>query len=203
VLKISSRIMTFSEECFPHPAVERDERDKNVFPLPLWERPNGDMNVSPHPAVGRDEGDKDVFPLPWWEGMKGRGESTVGVKGLTGVARRLRRTSTDTERQLWRHIRDRQLEGFKFRRQQPVGRYVVDFVNLEERVIIEVDGGQHALGPGDKIRDEWLRSEGYKVLRFWNNQVLNNMEGVLETIRNALLTPHPDPLPQGERGRRG
>jgi very-short-patch-repair endonuclease len=135
--------------------------------------------------------------------LVGGGESTVGVKGLTGVARRLRKTSTDTERQLWRHIRDRQLEGFKFRRQQPVGRYVVDFVSLEERVIIEVDGGQHALDPGDKIRDEWLRSEGYKVLRFWNNQVLNNMEGVLETIRNVLLTPHPDPLPQGERGRRG
>ena len=75
----------------------------------------------------------------------------------------------------------------------------MDFVNLEKRVIIEVDGGQHALDSGDKIRDEWLRSEGYKVLRFWNNQVLNNMEGVLETIRNALLTPHPAPLPQGER----
>jgi very-short-patch-repair endonuclease len=138
------------------------------------------------PPVGGDEG----------EG----GESSVGLKGLTGVARRLRKTSTDTERHLWRYLRDRQLEGFKFRRQQPVGRYVVDFVNLEERVIIEVDGGQHALDPGDKIRDEWLRSEGYSVLRFWNNQVLNNMEGVLETIRNVLLTPHPDPLPQGERG---
>jgi very-short-patch-repair endonuclease len=155
---------------------------------------------SPSPKGRRDEGDKNVFPLPRWEGMKGRGESTVGVKGLTGVARRLRKTSTDTERQLWRHLRDRQLEGFKFRRQQPVGRYVVDFVSLEEKVIVEVDGGQHALDPGDQIRDEWLRSEGYQVLRFWNNQVLNNMEGVLETIRNALLTPHPDPLPQGERG---
>lgn len=64
---------------------------------------------------------------------------------------------------------------------------------------MEVDGGQHALGAGDKIRDEWFRAEGYKVLRFWDNDVFNNLEGVLENIRNNLLTPHPHPLPQGER----
>jgi very-short-patch-repair endonuclease len=127
------------------------------------------------------------------------GGKRVGVKGLTGVARRLRKQSTDTEQHLWRHLRDRQIEGFKFRRQQPVGGYVVDFVNFEKRVIVELDGGQHAFGPGDKIRDEWLRAEGYKVLRFWDNQVFSDLEGVLENIRNALLTPHPDPLPQGER----
>jgi len=124
----------------------------------------------------------------------------VGVKGLTGVARRLRKSSTDTERHLWRHLRVRQIEGFKFRRQQPVGRFVVDFVNLEKKVIIELDGGQHALDPGDATRDEWLRAEGYKVLRFWDNHVFSNLEGVLKSIRNALLTPHPNPLPQGERG---
>jgi very-short-patch-repair endonuclease len=76
----------------------------------------------------------------------------------------------------------------------------VDFVNLEEKVVVELDGGQHALDSGDKIRDEWLRAEGYKVLRFWDNQVFSSLEGVLEDIRNALLTPHPSPLPQGERG---
>jgi len=127
----------------------------------------------------------------------------VGVKGLTGAARRLRKHSTDTEQHLWRHLRDRKIEGFKFRRQQPVGGYVVDvvdFVNFEKKVVVELDGGQHAFDPGDKIRDEWLRAEGYKVLRFWDNQVFSNLEGVLESIRNALLTPHPDPLPQGERG---
>jgi very-short-patch-repair endonuclease len=128
------------------------------------------------------------------------GGQRVGVKRLTGVARRLRKYSTDTEQHLWRHLRDRQIEGFKFRRQQPVGRYVVDFVNLEKKVVVELDGGQHALNPGDKMRDEWLRAEGYKVLRFWDNQVFSNLEGVLESIRNTLLTPHPDPLPQGERG---
>ncbi len=124
----------------------------------------------------------------------------MGVKGLIGVARRLRKHSTDTEAHLWRYLRDRQIEGFKFRRQQPVGSYVVDFVNLEKKVVIELDGGHHILHPGDKIRDEWFRAEGYKVLRFWDNQVFTNLEGVLETIRDALLTPHPDPLPQGERG---
>ena len=71
----------------------------------------------------------------------------------------------------------------------------MDFVNLEKKVVIELDGGQHALDPGDKIRDEWLKAEGYKVLRFWDNQVFSNLEGVLESIREVLLTPHPAPLP--------
>ena len=124
----------------------------------------------------------------------------MGVKGLTGVARGLRKQSTDTEQYLWRHLRGRQVEGFKFRRQQPVGRYVVDFMNLEKKVVIELDGGQHAVDPSDKMRDEWLRGEGYEVLRFWDNQVFSNLEGVLEKIRDTLLTPHPNPLPQGARG---
>ncbi len=75
----------------------------------------------------------------------------------------------------------------------------MDFANLETKVVIELDGGQHNSEPADQVRDEWLRAEGYKVLRFWDNQIFNHLEGVLETIRNALLTPHPDPLPQGER----
>jgi len=124
----------------------------------------------------------------------------VGVKELRSTAKRLRKQSTDTEQHLWRYLRSRRIESFKFRRQQPIGKYVVDFVNLEKKVVIELDGGQHALDRGDKIRDEWLSAEGYKVLRFWDNEVFSNLEGVLETIRSALLTPHPDPLPQGERG---
>ena len=113
------------------------------------------------------------------------------MKGLRGAAKSIRKHSTDTERHLWRNLRGRQIEGFKFGRQQPVGRYVVDFVNLERKVVIELDGGQHALDPGDKIRDEWLRAEGYRVLRFWDNQVSNNLEGVLETVRGALLPVGP------------
>jgi very-short-patch-repair endonuclease len=75
-----------------------------------------------------------------------------------------------------------------------------EFVNLEKKVVIELDGGQHTLHPGDRIRDEWLRAEGYKVLRFRDYEVFNNLEGVLGTIGDALFTPHPGPLPQGERG---
>jgi very-short-patch-repair endonuclease len=89
----------------------------------------------------------------------------VGVKGLKGVARRLRKHSTDTEGHLWKYLRDRQIKGLKFRRQHPGGGYAVDFVNLEKKAVIELDGGQHALHPGDTIRDEWLRAEGDKVLR--------------------------------------
>jgi very-short-patch-repair endonuclease len=148
-------------------------------------------NMKNHSGTYRKR--EEILPL---EG----GGKRVGVKGLTGIARRLRKYSTDTESYLWRHIRDRQIEGFKFRRQQPVGQYVVDFVNLEKKVIVELDGGQHTFDPSDKIRDEWLQAEGYRVLRFWDNQVFSNLEGVLENIRNALLTPHPNPLPQGERG---
>ena len=123
----------------------------------------------------------------------------MGVKSLIDIARRLRKNSTDTERYLWRYLRNRQVEGVKFRRQQQLGKYIVDFVNLENKVVIEVDGGQHSDNSSDKIRDEWLRAEGYKVLRFWDNEISNNLEGVLESIRAALLTPHPNPLPQGER----
>jgi very-short-patch-repair endonuclease len=158
------------------------------------------VKTPPHPSLshqGRGKiyrnTRKNSLPL---EG----GGKRVGVKALTGIARKLRKQSTDTEQHLWRHLRNRQIEGFKFRRQQPVGGYFVDFVNLEKKVIIELDGGQHALGPGDKVRDEWLRAEGYKVLRFWDNQIFNNLEGVLETIRDALLALRPDPLLQGERG---
>jgi len=102
----------------------------------------------------------------------------VGVKSMNGAARRLRKNCTDTEKHLWRHLRDRQIVGFKFRRQHPIGRYIVDFVNLEKKVVIEVDGSHHACSEGDKLRDEWLMAEGYKVLRFWDNQVFDNMDGV-------------------------
>jgi len=128
------------------------------------------------------------------------GKKKVGVKELRDLARALRKGSTDTEAYLWRRLRNRQI-GCKFRRQQRIGRYVVDFASLDKKLIIEVDGGQHAVDPAyDKIRGEWLRGEGYRVLRFWDSEVLSDIEGVLETIQDVLFTPHPDPLPQGERG---
>jgi very-short-patch-repair endonuclease len=104
----------------------------------------------------------------------------------TEQARRLRREPTDAEKKLWYRIRARSLGGHKFVRQEPIGRYVVDFVCREARLVIEVDGGQHATDTRDAARDQWLSEQRYRVLRFWNNDVLRNMDGVLETIALAL-----------------
>jgi len=107
---------------------------------------------------------------------------------ITKLAKNLRRGQTGAESLLWKHLRTKQMEDIKFRRQQPIGRFIVDFVSFEKKVIIEVDGSQHS-GEADKQRDEWLSSQGFKVLRFWNNEVLQNTEGVLEVIRyNSSLT---------------
>jgi very-short-patch-repair endonuclease len=104
---------------------------------------------------------------------------------LKETARTLRKNPTDTEKLLWKHLQRKQLCELKFRRQQPIGNYIVDFICFEKKLIVELDGGQHAIEQEkDKERDEWLRSEGYKVLRFWNTDVLQNLEGVLETILN-------------------
>ena len=103
-------------------------------------------------------------------------------------ARALRKNPTEAERSLWKHIRLRQLEGQKFRRQQPLGSYIVDFVCFEKRLIVEVDGGQHAEQvTSDADRTAWLEAQGFRVLRFWNQDVLGNIEAVKEAIRNALV----------------
>ena len=115
-------------------------------------------------------------------------------------ARCLRRDQTDAERKLWARLRDRRLGGAKFRRQQPIGRYVVDFCCPETKLVIELHGGQHATRLGaDATRTAFLHSDGYRVLRFWNTDVLANIEGVLHRIAGALKDPHPDPLPERER----
>ena len=120
-----------------------------------------------------------------------------------GNARSLRERSTDVERLLWSLLRNRQLSGCKFRRQQPIGPFVVDFVCLEYRLVIELDGGQHAEQQSqDEARSAFLHQEGCRVLRFWNNQVLGELDSVLEVIYSALAhaaLPSPNPLPQGER----
>jgi very-short-patch-repair endonuclease len=102
-------------------------------------------------------------------------------------------------------LRDRRLEGFKFRRQHPLGPFIVDFCCPEARVIVELDGGHHSLThDSDAARSGYLTSQGYRVLRFWNNEVLGNTSGVLERIVEALKRdrprPSPCPLPRGERG---
>ena len=104
-------------------------------------------------------------------------------------ARKLRREQTDAERILWTRLKNKQLEGVKFRRQQLIGLYIVDFVSFEKRLVLEIDGGQHNEGEmreRDKDRTMWLKESGYQVLRFWNNEVLLNIEGVLERVREAL-----------------
>jgi very-short-patch-repair endonuclease len=106
-------------------------------------------------------------------------------------AKRLRRNVTDEEMRLWNALRNGQVEGAKFRRQQPIGPYIADFVCQSSRLIIEADGSHHAGSAHDKSRDAFLRNKGYRVLRFWNVDIRDNMHGVLETIRQALTPPHP------------
>jgi very-short-patch-repair endonuclease len=117
------------------------------------------------------------------------------VTGYTGEtltkAQRLRRQLTDAERKLWSALRNRQLDGAKFRRQQPIGPFIADFVCQERRLIVEADGGQHAESTADDRRTAFRESKGYRVLRFWNNDILSNLDGVAEVIAAALSTPHP------------
>jgi very-short-patch-repair endonuclease len=121
-------------------------------------------------------------------------------------ARRLRQNPTDAEIRLWFGLRRRQIDGYRFRRQVPIGPFIAAFVCLEQRPIVEVDGGQHADNPADDRRTEWLERQGFRVLRFWNDDVLSNTEGVLIVIQQHLAAeraPLPDPPPQGGRGNEG
>lgn len=104
----------------------------------------------------------------------------------TPRARRLRSDQTDAEKRLWSRLRNRQLFGIKFKRQVPMDRYVVDFVSAEAKLIVELDGSQHAGNRADEVRTRILESMGYFVLRFWNNEVLTNPDGVLETIARTV-----------------
>jgi len=119
-----------------------------------------------------------------------------------GTARKLRRDQTDAERRLWFRLRDRRLNGLKFRRQMPIKSYVVDFCCESAHLIVELDGGQHVERRDvDVRRTADLETYGYLVLRFWNNDVMRNIDGVLETIvaTASQEPPHPNPLPNGER----
>jgi len=107
---------------------------------------------------------------------------------LTPLAKQLRKKETQAERLLWNKLRSKQITGTKFRRQQPMGSIIVDFVSFDKMIVIELDGGQHARAKKrDANRDRWLKSKGYTVLRLWNNEVFENLEGVLEVIRRHCL----------------
>jgi len=155
-------------------------------------------------AALRREGRGSLSP-PCGERVRVRGLNRMRGANVTKtrIARRLRRNSTTAEKLLWKYLRSRSLDGFKFVRQEPIGPHVVDFVCRQRRLVIEVDGSQHAIGRRDAIRDRWFIDHRYRVLRFWNNEVLGNIEGVWETILTAALRdrpPHPNPLPvNGER----
>jgi very-short-patch-repair endonuclease len=111
------------------------------------------------------------------------------------LARALRKRLTDAERLLWRHLRNRELGGWKFKRQYPVGPFIVDFICVEKNLVIEVDGGQHAEKEEQDIqRSAYLNKMGYRVCRFWNNQVLQETEAVLEAIF-AILADDKDNSP--------
>jgi len=116
-------------------------------------------------------------------------------------ARQLRRLPTDAEKLFWQSVRNRQIAGAKFRRQWPIDQFIVDFVCLEAKLIVEIDGGQHADNLQDLRRTKILTGTGFRVIRFWNHDVLQNKAGVLEALMSALANaPHPGPLPEGERG---
>ena len=132
----------------------------------------------------------------------GKKPGTEKSTRLKRLARSLRHQASDAERRLWQHLRDRRLDGFKFRRQQVIEPYIVDFICPEARLIIEADGGQHIeQAVYDAQRTAYLEDRGYRIMRFWNHEIMGELDSVLEAIRNALIetAPHPGPLPKGER----
>jgi len=140
---------------------------------------------------------------PGGRGVGGEGDQTANSAWLTQRARDLRREQTPMEQSLWQQLRAKRFAGFKFRRQQPIGRYIVDFVCFDQNLIIELDGSQHAdASNADAQRDDWLREQGFRVLRFWNNEWLTQQDSVLETIWLALhgAPPLPNPSPTGGEG---
>jgi very-short-patch-repair endonuclease len=120
-------------------------------------------------------------------------------------AKWMRQNPTEAERRLWSILRAKRLSGFKFKRQQVIDWYIVDFVNFEHRLIVEADGSQHAESAADAERDSWLRGQGFVVLRYWNNDILACSDVVADAIWHALLAPTPLPaasrLPLSRKGR--
>ena len=122
---------------------------------------------------------------------------------LVNRTKKLRQSETEAEQIIWSWLRAKKLKGVKFRRQEPVGIYVVDFVSFEKKLIIEIDGGQHNIEvnkANDEVRTEWLESQGFRVIRFWNNEVSSNLDGVITQIQK-VIEEHPLPFPLPYRGR--
>jgi very-short-patch-repair endonuclease len=132
-----------------------------------------------------------------------------GMNRTITFAKQLRKNMTDAERKLWEFLRHKQISGLKFRKQAPIGKFIVDFVCHEAKIIIELDGGQHDEEKNinyDNERSLWLSSQGYFVQRYWNNEIFENIEGVVDSIldlcSSRICTPHPFLPPQsGGKGR--
>ena len=139
-----------------------------------------------HQSFGQPTSNRDQVLLPRDKGtleakQKGRDEGQHSL--MKSRARSLRRKGTDAEILLWQHLRNRRLLGYKFRRQVPIGKYIVDFLCEDPAIVIELDGGHHMEQASyDQIRNDWLQANGFRVFRFWNNDVMNNAEGVLESL---------------------
>ena len=147
------------------------------------------------------EGEGDSRPLA----RAGRGVPSYTPLAL-GRAKALRREMTEAETKLWRILRAKRLDAFKFRRQQPIGPFIADFVCQAASLIVEADGSQHADSEADARRTAWLEERGYNVLRFWNGDILKHPDDIAAHIYAALVNPSPRsrqgasrPLPQGER----
>jgi len=143
-----------------------------------------------------------VCPLlspPSGRGERGGGK-IIRNRNLIQKAKELRRNMTEAERLLWHHLRAKQMAGFKFRRQEVIGNYIVDFACLKKKLIIEIDGGQHAENVEyDHKRTRYLERLGFKIIRFWNNEVLRNIGGVLQVILEQLSPP---PTPSQREGKK-
>ncbi len=146
-----------------------------------------------------------TVPPPLAGGGKGEGATHPEEEkpsGLLTRARIMRREPTRSERLLWKTLRTKQLDGWKFRRQVPLGPYIVDFYCAAACLVIELDGEPHVGSVTDPVRDEWLRGQGLHVLRFWNNEVLGNFDGVLRLIIESLHRPLPPAPSRKGRGSR-
>ncbi len=137
-------------------------------------------------------------------GEEGARRAAVGRRGgkhdLLPLAKRMRREPTEAEAKLWSILRGQRLGGLKFKRQEQLGDYIVDFVCFGARLIVEADGSQHSESELDAVRDAWLTAQGFRILRFWNNDILGNPEGVARMIAEAALPPLPNPSPARGEG---
>ena len=147
-----------------------------------------DRKSNPSPLVGEEGARRAAV------GRRG------GTRNLLPEAKRMRREPTEAEAKLWSMLRGQRLGGLKFKRQEQLGDYIVDFVCFGSPLIVEADGSQHAESASDAVRDSWLEGQGFRVLRFWNNDILKNPEGVARVILDAAQAPLPNPSPARGEG---